>query len=306
MNYLVTGASGFVGIHLVNMLTKSGHSVVGIGSTKHQASGAIYKQVDLLDELAVKKLDLKSFDGIFHLAGLAKVGDSFQYPFRYVQANAGMQINLLEACIVQQTFPKVLIVSSGSVYSSVSLPVAEDSPIEPKSPYAVSKLTQEQLGVYYRHRGFKVVVARPFNHIGPGQDVGMITADLAKQIATAERQNSITSITTGDLSAKRDFTDVRDIVRAYLALMEKGQDGEIYNVCSGMSYSGQEILSHLLAASSVKLTKKTDPELVRPVEVANIYGDFQKLHQDTGWKPAIPVEQTLSDVLADWRQRLAA
>lgn len=306
MNYLVTGASGFVGTHLVNALTKSGHSVVGIGSTRPQTSGAIYKQIDLLDELAVKKLDLKSFDGIFHLAGLAKVGDSFQHPFRYVQANAGIQINLFQACIAQQVFPKVLIISSGSIYGAASLPVTEDSPIEPNSPYAVSKLTQEQLGAYYRHRGFKVIVARPFNHIGPGQDVGMIVADLAKQLATAEQQKSITTITTGDLSAKRDFTDVRDIVQAYLRLMEKGQDGETYNVCSGASHSGQEILSHLLAVSSVKLTQKTDPGLVRPVEVPNIYGDYQKLHRDTGWKPAIPIEQTLNDVLADWRQRLAA
>jgi GDP-4-dehydro-6-deoxy-D-mannose reductase len=187
---------------------------------------------------------------------------------------------------------------------AASLPLTEDSRVKCASPYSVSKLLQEQLAGYYGVRGFEYVVARPFNHIGPGQNEGFLVPDLAKQVAEAEKSGAET-FGVGNLSAKRDFTDVRDIVLAYVALLERGKNGEVYNICSGRSVSGEEILNELLKHSkSADLRPVVDEAKVRPVDAPEIYGDYGKLKADTGWEPRIPLEQTLREAMEDWRGRL--
>jgi GDP-4-dehydro-6-deoxy-D-mannose reductase len=306
---LVTGANGFVGLHLVKELSDNGYTVI---STGREASDALepyvtkHYVIDLTDPEAVKQIDLTEVDGIIHLAGLAAVGPSFDAPLLYTNANMGMQINLFEAALSQKVFPKVIVVSSASLYDpKAPLPVTETTNVNPNSPYAVSKLGQEQLGLYYNSRGFEVVIARPFNHIGPGQNLGFLIPDLAKQIIEFEKDNS-KDVLVGNLDAKRDYTDVRDICRAYRMLLEKGGAGETYNICSGRALSGNEILALIMTTANQQVETKQDPARMRPSDTPEIYGSNQKLNKDTGWKPFIAIEQTIADVVADWRQRLDA
>ncbi|HUC87326.1 MAG TPA: NAD-dependent epimerase/dehydratase family protein, partial [Candidatus Saccharimonadales bacterium] len=263
MKVIVTGSSGFVGSHLGRLLREQGCEVIGIGHLPPRDSDPHYHKLDLLDSEAVGRIDFGGVDVVIHLAGLAAVGPSFEQPRRYIDANAGMQINLFEAMIKQGVTARALIISTGNVYRADRLPITEDAAITTPSPYAVSKMAQEYLTYYYGNRGFEVMIARPFNHIGPGQTEGFIVADLAKQIAEAERQNH-TEISVGNLASCRDYTDVRDIVRAYWALINDGKPGEIYNVCSGVSTSGERILKGLLKNSSVDLKIVPDPAKMRP------------------------------------------
>ena len=308
MKVLVTGASGFVGPHLVRALLEAGHEVVTTGHTASAGlpDGVEFHALDLTDRQAVDTLDFKGLEGVIHLAGLAAVGPSFDAPLKYVQVNGGIEINIYEAALAQGATPRFVIISSGSLYDPKGrLPLTEQSPVRTSSPYAVSKLLQEQLATYYSGRGFESMIARPFNHIGPGQSEGFIVADFAKQICKAERSGS-KEMAVGDLSARRDFTDVRDIVRGYIAILEKGTPGEVYNLCSGHSVSGQEILDGLLANSTSKdIQPVVDKKKLRPVEVPDIYGDHAKLTADTGWKPEIKLEQTLREAMEDWRHRLS-
>jgi GDP-4-dehydro-6-deoxy-D-mannose reductase len=308
MRVLVTGANGFVGAHLLTALLEAGHRVVATGSQGKSVlpKGLEFTSLDLTDRAQVDSIDFSGIEGVVHLAGLAAVGPSFDSPLKYLNVNGGIEVNLFEAAQAQGAQPRFVIVSSGSLYDpSADLPLSEISRVKCTSPYAVSKLLQEQLAFYYGARGFECVVARPFNHIGPGQNEGFLIPDLARQIVEAEESES-TTIAVGNLSAKRDYTDVRDIVRAYVALLEKGKNGEIYNICSGRAVSGDDILAGLLKhAKSDTLKPVVDPAKVRPVDAPEIYGDSSKLHTDTGWEPRIPLDQTLEEVLVDWRGRIA-
>ncbi|MEJ0072814.1 MAG: GDP-mannose 4,6-dehydratase [Candidatus Saccharibacteria bacterium] len=304
---LVTGVNGFVGQHLARELAAQGTSVIGVGGQQGTdgQSEAIrdYKLLDLLDARAAESIDFGDIDGVIHLAGLAPVGPSFDEPRRYLETNSGIQINLFEAALKQAAHPKFLIVSSGSLYDpQAPLPLTEASAVRPNSPYAVSKLTQEQLAAYYATRGFETVVARPFNHIGPGQNPGFIVPDLAQQVIAVER-NEAKEVLVGNLDAKRDYTDVRDIVRAYRLLLERGKTGELYNICSGVALSGHVILAAILDAVGAKPTIKTDPARLRPSDTPELYGSYDKLRQDTGWQPEIKLATTMQDVVADWRAR---
>jgi GDP-4-dehydro-6-deoxy-D-mannose reductase len=303
MNYLVTGASGFVGQHLLRSLSEAGHTVTGLGLDTHAPEGITCLSLDLLGSEAVHDFDLTSYDGVFHLAGLAAVGPSFEQPLRYISANSGMQINLFEAILAQKASPKMLVISTGGIYDPAKLPLTESSPLMPTNPYAVSKITQEYLANYYARRSLHTMVARPFNHIGPGQNEGFLVPDLAKQIVAAETGGG--PVLVGDLSSQRDFTDVRDIVRAYALIMDHGKAGCIYNVCSGKPRSGQSIFDELLKLAHGPVKAEVDKSRLRPAEHGLVYGSHEKLTADTGWEPEIPFEQTLADVLEDWRQRLA-
>jgi GDP-4-dehydro-6-deoxy-D-mannose reductase len=214
----------------------------------------------------------------------------------YINTNIGIQVNLFQAAIAQNVTPRFLIISSGSLYDpKAPLPISESSPINPSSPYAVSKLGQEQMAQYYSQRGFECIVARPFNHIGPGQGPGFIVPDLAQQIVTGE------TVKVGNLDSERDYTDVRDIARAYRLLLENGKAGETYNVCSGKSVSGHQILDGLQKAAGSSAAVEQDPSRMRPADNPVIYGSHDKLTADTGWQPEIKLETTLADVIADWR-----
>lgn len=306
MRVLVTGANGFVGNHLVKELSEHGMSVMGVGGAQGSDKPAYideYLVVDLLDPASVQQIDFKNVDGIIHLAGLAAVGPSFDNPLQYIEGNIGMQINLLEAALQQGARPRCIIISSGTLYDpSGPLPLTEESPVLPNSPYAVSKLGQEQMGLYYQTRGLECIIARPFNHIGPGQNPGFIVPDLAQQVVAVEKGEA-SEVQVGNLDAKRDYTDVRDIVRAYRLLLEKGTPGEVYNICSGTALSGHEVLEGILQAADSQATISQDQARMRPSDTPEIYGSHDKITRATGWQPEITLATTLQDVIADWRAR---
>lgn len=305
---LVTGANGFVGNHLVQELINNGYEVVGVGGPllpgSHTPPGlSSYVVADLTKPDEVAKIDFTGVIGVIHLAGLAAVGPSFDNPLLYLNANIGMETNLFEAATKQGVKPKFVVVSSGALYDAhAPLPITESTAVLPNSPYAVSKIGQEEVGKYYITRGFEVVIARPFNHIGPGQNLGFLVPDLTKQLIDVEKGASGT-VLVGNLEAKRDYTDVRDIARAYRLLLESGKSGETYNICSGTSRSGQEMLDALIAQSGVAVTVEQDPARMRPSDAPDIYGSHDKIATDAGWEPQIPLTKTLDDVIADWRSR---
>lgn len=305
MNVLVTGAAGFVGGHLIKELSENGHEVTAIvNNNETPIKGVLSIAANLsMQEEVSQNINFSKIDGIIHLAGLAAVGPSFDEPLKYIDVNAGIEINLYEACIKQDVSPKFLIISSGSLYDPTApMPLSEESAVIPSSPYAVSKITQESLADYYGNRGFDYTIARPFNHIGPGQNLGFIVPDLTKQIVDGEKGKT-TEISVGNLDAKRDYTDVRDIARAYRLLIESDAKGQTYNICSGNSVSGNKILEMLLAKSAVELTVKLDQSRMRPSDIPEIVGDHSKLTKDTGWEPEYNINQTIEDALADWRSR---
>ncbi len=305
MQAIVTGGGGFAGAHLVKHLLKNGHTVRSIsnGPTPTDQKD-VYTKVDLLNKDEVVKIDFSNVDVIFHLAGLTNVGESFSKPALYIKVNAEIQINLFEACIAQKAHPRFVIISSGLIYDpKCKSPLNENSPVIANSPYSVSKIDQEALAQYYSTRKFEIVIARAFNHVGPGQLPGFLVADLAKRIAEAEKTQNNT-IKVGNLSARRDYSDVRDIVAAYELLATKGKPGEVYNVCSGNPRSGEEILNILLENSSSEISTEPDPSLMRPSDTPEIYGDPAKLKNDTGWEPQLSLEQTLKETLEYWRSQV--
>jgi GDP-4-dehydro-6-deoxy-D-mannose reductase len=299
---LITGAGGFVGRHLTKELTDNGYEVVTVDrSVKKSSPNSL--QIDLNSAKAVEQIDFSEITAVMHLAGLAAVGPSFDDPMNYISTNVGIECNLFEEASKQGHKPKFLIVSTGALYDATApLPLDENSRISPSSPYAVSKLGQEQLALYYTNRGFECVIARPFNHIGPGQGPGFIVPDIAQQVVECET-GSKDEVLVGNLDAKRDYTDVRDIARAYRLLIEKGVSGEVYNICSGRALSGHEILEGIVGVvgNSPKIAK--NPKLMRPADNPVIYGNNNKLKEATGWQPEIDIKQTLTDVVADWRSR---
>lgn len=306
-NILVTGVNGFVGHHLAKELSVSGNSVTGIGGANGSREQLQYLddyfELELTNLDEIKQINFSNFNGVIHLAGLAAVGPSFDDPLGYLTTNVGIQVNLFEEARKQNAFPRFLIISSGALYDpGANLPLTEVSPVLPNSPYAVSKLSQEQMAQYYMSRGFDIIIARPFNHVGPGQAPGFIVPDIAQQLVACQKGEQ-NEVLVGNLDAKRDYTDVRDIARAYRLLLEKGVSGEIYNVCSGRALSGHEILDGLSKAIGFKAKIKKDETRMRPADHPVIYGDYTKLTKATGWEPEIPIEETLDDVIKDWRTR---
>ena len=306
-NILVTGANGFVGQHLVKELATHGMVVTAVGGRAgfSQPSRYVsnYVTLDLSDRAAADTINFKDINGVIHLAGLAAVGPSFDDPMLYINTNIGIEVNLFEAALSQNCFPRFLTISSGSLYDAgATLPITEDTAVLSSSPYAVSKLGQEQMARYYEGRGFESLIARPFNHCGPGQGAGFIVPDLAEQLMAVEKGSQHT-VLVGNLDAERDYTDVRDIVRAYRLLLEKGNTGETYNICSGTPRSGHTVLQGLQAASNIKVTIKRDEARMRPADNPIIYGTHKKISDHTGWQPKIAFETTMADVVADWRTR---
>ncbi|WP_249019027.1 NAD(P)-dependent oxidoreductase [Conexibacter sp. S30A1] len=299
MNTLVTGASGFVGRHVVQILRDRGDEVTAWGLA---ATDSGTTPVDMRNREEVSAHDLRDIEAVIHLAGLAQVSASFLQAAEYVSSNATMEINLMESLLRQNASPRVLVVSTGAVYAGGSALLTEDSATRSSNPYVVSKLTQELLAAYYLERGVDVIIARPFNHVGPGQRPGYLVADIASQLAALER-NGGGRLSVGDLGTKRDFTDVRDVAAAYLALISAGHRGETYNVSSGATLSGEEILHGLLDLVSVPIEVLHNPALRRPTDTIEVRASNEKLRTHTGWKPTIALPVTLADTLAYWRQQ---
>lgn len=298
MRALVSGATGFVGPHLIRHLEAEGDRVVAIG---HQNGP------DLLDVDAwVETIRVESPDVIYHLAGFSDVGASWKHPLEAFRLNAEGTLSVLEAAR-RHPVQRVIVVSSADVYgiaSPASLPLAESAKLQPRSPYGASKQAAEAIAQqYHRGWGLDVVVVRPFNHIGPGQSSNFFAPAMASKIAQAELAGGGV-VTHGDLSPERDFTDVRDVVRAYRLIAGHGRSGATYNVCTGRAVAMSSILDDLIASATVPVTTEPDPELVRPVDLPVLRGSFDLLREDTGWEPSISLTETLTDVLDDARLRV--
>ena len=315
MRALVTGAAGFVGRHLITyLLQETDLEVVGsvyykLPLPQAKSSRLHFQQVDLQDEAVVAELIARwRPDYIFHLAGQSFVPYSWQHPWPTFDQNVHIQLNLFQAMIQANLDGRILVVGSGDEYGVIEpedLPITEKTPLHPASPYAVSKIAQEMLGWQYHHsHGIHAVRVRPFNHIGPGQREVFVASSFAKQIAEIEAGLRPPVLRHGNLNARRDFTDVRDMVRAYWLLLNHGQPGEVYNAGSGRAISIQEMLDTMLGMSKIPIRTEADPERMRPSDIPVIVCDPTRLHLTTGWSAQIPLEQTLADILDDWRQKI--
>lgn len=295
---VITGATGFVGAHLARRLRQDAKQASVEGWSRHA--------VDLLNADAVDAAVARARPSeVYHLAGSSHVGDSWQRPTEPLEIHVRGTHHLLNAVRRHAPDCRILVVSSGMVYRPQSEPLTEDAPLGPTSPYALSKVAEEQLALHAAaHDGLQVIVARPFNHIGPGQSARFAPPNFAKQIADIEA-GAPPTMAIGNLDTRRDFTDVRDVVNAYVAMMARGSIGHVYNVCSGVATPIRAILDDLLALSRVAVTLTTDPARLRPNDVPYLVGSAARLTADTGWTPAISLHQTLIDTLNDWRARIA-
>ncbi len=293
MRAYVTGAAGFVGRHLAEHLTAHGDSVI--------SADRLTDGVDITDALSiVDHMARARPDVVFHLAGQADVGGSWDTPTETFNINLNGTLNVLEAarrCDVR----RVIAVTSADIYGRVTtdqLPLDEDAALRPVSPYAASKAAADMACLQaFLGYGQDVVRVRAFNHLGPGQSTRFVGSAIAHRVATNERSGE-TKVIVGDLTPRRDFTDVRDVARAYRLLADRGVAGDVYNICSGEDHSIQELADQLLTLASHHMSLEIDPDLLRPVDLPILRGSAAKLSQVTGWVPEISLSQTLADLLA--------
>ena len=301
---LVTGATGFAGGHLVALLVSGGaraQAWAHRAAPGHCSEAVEWTAVDLLDRGAVRDaLEAANPSAIYHCAGIADVRDAWSAPAYALRVNALGTHHLLESARELGLQCRVLVTGSALVYRPSLEAITEDDPIGPGTPYGVSKLAQEMAA---RESVLDTLLARPFNHAGPGQSPAYATSAFAQQIAEIEAGRREPVLRVGNLDAKRDITDVRDTVRAYHALVESGVPRRPYNVCSGRTYSMRALLDILLSFARVRLRVETDPGRLRPSDTPVVHGSHARLTAETGWEPRIPIEQTLSDLLDYWRAR---
>lgn len=299
---IVTGVDGFVGRHVARQAKAAGIAVHGIGYANDVDSTVS----ELLDTYVTADLQqgwpsVPRADAVIHLAALAAVGPSFDNPQKYIEANSAMVTHMAESLVAGGFEGTVLTVSSGAVYEPLGDGVqSEASPIGFTSPYVVSKMLVEHQMDYYRRRGLRTVVTRPFNHVGPGQGQGFLVPDLCQQVA---HHDVTQSMAVGNLSTSRDYLDVRDVARAYLTLATAPQHGHlVYNVCSGVSVAGTEILELICAAMGVPVPEThADPARYRPVDAQRIAGSSERLRAEFGWAPDYSLAQSIADAVAHAR-----
>lgn len=297
MRALVTGSLGFAGTHLCQHLAEAGDDVVGVDRD----------DADLTDPSATARVVAAHRpEVVYHLAGAADVGASWRDPVGTWAANATATLHLLEAARAHGA-RRVLVVSSADVYGMVQpedLPLTEESEVRPTSPYAASKLAAEQLArqAWLGH-GLETVRVRAFNHIGPGQRPDFVAPSIATSIAQNE-QTGATEIPIGDLSPRRDFTDVRDVVRAYRLLMAHGTPGDVYCVCSGRDLAIQDLADILVGLAETPIELRRDPDRLRPVDIPALLGSSDKIRSATGWQPEYAIHDTLADLMTESRLRV--
>lgn len=314
----ITGITGFAGSHLARLLHSNGQYDVS-GTYLSEDSKLVLEdlssdidliQLDLMDKKRVEDVvaELRP-DLIFHLAALTAPGLSFDNPGKVFTNNVEAEINIFEAVRKVKLNPRILITSSAEVYGLVSpsdIPIDESTPLNPTNPYAVSKIAQDFLALqYFLSYKMEIVRARPFNHIGPGQTDSFAVAAFAKKIAEIENDKIKPVLYVANLESKRDFTDVEDMARAYMLLIEKGQPGEAFNIGSGRGFKMSEILSKLLSMSDRKIEVRQDKELLRPLDNPVLVCDPGKIEKATAWKAEIPIEETLKKILEYWRNKVS-
>jgi GDP-4-dehydro-6-deoxy-D-mannose reductase len=319
MRVLITGITGFVGSHLAEYALEQGVEVIGSvrPRSRYEHIDAFRARLqlvecDLRDATSVRTLVGHTRpDWIFHLAAQSFVQASFNAPAETFATNILAQVNLLEAVRAEHLGPRVLVAGSSEEYGLVreeETPVTETQPLRPLSPYAVSKVAQDTMGYqYWRSYGIPIVRTRAFNHSGPRRGEIFATSNFARQVVEIEAGRRPPVVDVGNLEPRRDFCDVRDIVRGYWGLLQRGEAGEVYNLCSGQTWSMREVLDFLIKASSVPtVTVQARADRMRPSDVPLLIGDASKIEQATGWRTEIRFEQTLRDLLDYWRQRVRA
>jgi len=312
---LVTGVTGFAGSHLVDYMVERGDAEIwGIQrwrsrteNIEHLRGNMKLVECDLRDAESTRDtIEQIRPDWIFHLAAQSFVPTSWKAPTESLTTNVLGQLHLFEACRRLGLKPRIQVACSSEEYGMVhedELPIRETNPLRPLSPYAVSKVAQDMLAYqYFMSYKTDVVRTRGFNHEGPRRGPVFVASDFAKQVADIERGLKPPVIHVGNLEARRDFTDVRDMVRAYWLALEKGEGGEVYNICSGKAWRIRDMLDLLLTMTRKKIEVREDPARLRPSDVPVLLGDHSKFTDRTGWKPSIPFEQTLKDMLEFWRR----
>lgn len=300
MKALITGAAGFVGVYLAKELEQNGVTAVGMDLTDAEITANLLNAQDVLNII-----EQVAPDYVFHLAGQSSVGQSWKDPQKTVEINVLGTLNLLDAIRDIRRDIRVVVVGSSDEYGRVKpqdCPITESMELNPVNPYAVSKVTQEQLALLYQKAyNLDVVATRSFNHTGPGQKTGFVIPDFASQISDMEKSNQH-EMYVGNLEAKRDFSDVRDIVHAYYLLACEGKSGEVYNVGSGTSYRISDILGKLVNMSDISIEVKIDQGKFRPIDLPVIQSDITKLLNETGYEPCYSIDDTLRDTLDYWRK----
>ncbi len=317
MRILVTGITGFVGSHFADHALARGATVVGSyrWRSKTENIDHIRGQIELVDcdlrdmNSAQHLIDTARPDWVIHLAAQSFVATSWQAPAETFMTNTVSQVNVLEAVRSRVPGARCLVIGSSEEYGFVTedeLPITETNALRPLSPYAVSKVAQDLMGYqYFKSYGMHIVRSRAFNHEGPRRGDVFVTSSFARQIVEIERGLREPIIEVGSLKSRRDYTDVRDIVRGYWLLLERGEPGEVYNLCSGRAWVIQDILDFLLGEARVQgITVREDPARLRPTDMPVLRGDATKVREAVGWAPEIPFEQTLRDLLAYWRDRV--
>lgn len=310
---LVTGAAGFAGGHLLDLLAAGDESVVAWhrpgSAPPREVANVSWQAIDMRDGRAIRAAIASMRPArVYHCAGAAHVGRSWSKGTETLDVNVMGTHRLVEALRHEAPDARMLLTSSGLVYEPGPQPMDENHARVPGSPYGLSKLAQEMVGDDLEGAP-AVIVARPFNHIGPRQSASFVVSAFAKQIAEIERRaeddpSQRFTMRVGNLDPRRDFCDVRDTVRAYALLMEQGRPGRIYNVCSGTASSARDILEALLALTHISIDVVGDPSLYRPNDLPLVVGDPSRIVDEIGWRPTIPFAQTIRDVLNDWRERV--
>jgi GDP-4-dehydro-6-deoxy-D-mannose reductase len=319
LRVLITGITGFAGSHLAEYILSEHPGVEVYGTQRWRSrtenirgieSKIQLLECDLRDQSSVTGLiERVRPDRIFHLAAQSFVPSSWNAPAESLTTNILGQLNLFEAVRAAGIDPWIQIACSSEEYGLVhedELPIRETNPLRPLSPYAVSKVGQDYLGYqYFKSFGTKVVRTRGFNHDGPRRGDVFVSSNFAKQLAAIEKGRKPAVIHVGNLEARRDFTDVRDIVRGYWLALDGGcEPGEAYNICTGKDYSIQQVLDELIRMSGLEVEVREDPERLRPSDVPVLLGDSSKFRKATGWEPKIPYERTLRDMLDYWRAEI--
>ena len=316
MRCLVTGAAGFVGRHLVSHLCESGHRVLGtvhpdLSVSASALEGVELVPVDILDSARLDEAFVRAKpDAVFHLAAFSNPQDSRHKSRLTLETNIIGSQNVLQSSLEHSGETRVLLVGSAQQYGRVAerdQPIEESRALAPLTPYAVSKASQELLGRrFFDAEGLPVLMTRSFNHTGPGQSDAYVCSSFARQVAEIELGRGEPVMRVGNLAARRDFTDVRDVASAYTRIVERGRAGEVYNVCRGEAFSIESILEGLRQRARVEVSIVKDPARFHALDAPLVLGDNQRLRRDTDWQPAHSLDATLGDLLADWRSRLGA